>query len=109
VHAAFVEDLDEVPPGQTPIYSGHGVSPAVRALAAERKLNVIEATCALVPNVHVEPRRFAADYDIVHVGNLGATTRWRAPWGKASERTRVVARRDEVPVAQVANPERFAY
>src|SRR6266567_3408161 len=39
--AVFVEELDEVPPGARVIFSAHGVSPAVRAQARERGVQVI--------------------------------------------------------------------
>jgi 4-hydroxy-3-methylbut-2-enyl diphosphate reductase len=68
--AVFVEDVDEVPPGATVIFSAHGVSPAVRAHAAARELDVVDATCPLVAKVHAEARRFAAeDFQIVLVGH----------------------------------------
>ena len=57
--AIFVDELDEVPPGATTVFSAHGVSPAVREAAAERGLDVIDATCPLVSKVHAEARRFA--------------------------------------------------
>jgi 4-hydroxy-3-methylbut-2-enyl diphosphate reductase len=63
--AVFVDDLDEVPRGETVVFSAHGVSPAVRARAAERGLSVIDASCPLVSKVHVEARRFAARGDLV--------------------------------------------
>jgi len=46
--AVFVEELDEVPPGSTVVFSAHGVSPAVHEQAAERSLKTIDATCPLV-------------------------------------------------------------
>ena len=58
--AIFVEELDEVPEGQTVVFSAHGVSPAVHAQAAERSLKTIDATCPLVTKVHHEARRFAS-------------------------------------------------
>ncbi|MGH9353499.1 MAG: 4-hydroxy-3-methylbut-2-enyl diphosphate reductase, partial [Terriglobia bacterium] len=42
--AIFVEELDGVPEGSVVIFSAHGVSPAVRAQARERRLRVIDAT-----------------------------------------------------------------
>jgi 4-hydroxy-3-methylbut-2-enyl diphosphate reductase len=55
----FVDDLEEVPEGQTVVFSAHGVSPEIRAIAKRRKLRVIDATCPLVTKVHVEVRRYA--------------------------------------------------
>jgi len=70
--AIFVEELDEVPEGQTVVFSAHGVSPAVHAEAAERGLKTIDATCPLVTKVHHEAKRFAGDdYDILLIGHEG--------------------------------------
>src|SRR5438105_12229197 len=41
--AVFVEELDEVPAGGRAIFSAHGVAPAVRRQAKERRLEVIDA------------------------------------------------------------------
>src|SRR5438093_7955156 len=38
----FVDALEEVPPGGRVIFSAHGVSPEVRAVAAARRLDVID-------------------------------------------------------------------
>src|SRR6188472_346730 len=70
--AVFVEELDEVPEGQTVVFSAHGVSPLVHVQAAERSLKTIDATCPLVTKVHHEARRFAEDdYDILLIGHAG--------------------------------------
>ena len=57
--AIFVEELDEVPDGNTVIFSAHGVSQVVRNEAAQRGLKVFDATCPLVTKVHHEAKRFA--------------------------------------------------
>jgi 4-hydroxy-3-methylbut-2-enyl diphosphate reductase len=68
--AVFVEELDEVPAGGRAIFSAHGVSPAVRQQAKQRKLEVIDATCPLVTKVHLEAVRFARDgSSIVLIGH----------------------------------------
>src|SRR5690606_32431494 len=70
--AIFVEELDEVPTGQTVVFSAHGVSPAVHAEAEQRRLKTIDATCPLVTKVHHEAKRFAGeDYDILLIGHEG--------------------------------------
>jgi 4-hydroxy-3-methylbut-2-enyl diphosphate reductase len=70
--AVFVEELSEVPFGATAVFSAHGVSPAVRAEARERSLDVLDATCPLVTKVHSEARRFAERGDtIVLIGHAG--------------------------------------
>ena len=70
--AIFVEELDEVPDGATVIFSAHGVSQAVRAVAAARGLKVFDATCPLVTKVHLEvSRQCRAGRDMVLVGHAG--------------------------------------
>ena len=51
--AIFIEDLAEVPPGSTLVFSAHGVSRAVQAEALERGFQIFDATCPLVTKVHV--------------------------------------------------------
>jgi 4-hydroxy-3-methylbut-2-enyl diphosphate reductase len=68
--AIFVEELDEAPEGARAIFSAHGVSPAVRRQAKERKLEVIDATCPLVTKVHLEAVKFAREgSSIVLIGH----------------------------------------
>ena len=70
--AVFVDELDEVPDGATVVFSAHGVSPAVREVAAARGLAAIDATCPLVSKVHAEARRFADDgYLVALIGHAG--------------------------------------
>ena len=70
--AVFVAETDEVPEGSTVVFSAHGVAPSVHASAAERNLEVIDATCPLVTKVHNEVKRFAReDYDILLIGHEG--------------------------------------
>jgi 4-hydroxy-3-methylbut-2-enyl diphosphate reductase len=107
--AVFVEELDEVPSGSTVIYSAHGVSPAVRAQAAERGLEVIDATCPLVAKVHAEARRFAAaGMDIVLVGHEGHEE-VDGTSGEAPEHTHVIASAEEVDALKVEDPAKVAY
>ena len=66
----FVESLDEVPEGATVLFSAHGVSPAVRAQAAARKLKVVDATCPFVEKVHKAAKEFASrGLKVVVIGN----------------------------------------
>jgi hypothetical protein len=55
--AVFVDDVEEVPAGATVIFSAHGVSPAVRAAAAARRPEVIDATCPLVQRARARRSR----------------------------------------------------
>jgi len=68
--AIFVEELDEVPDGQTVIFSAHGVSQAVRQEAQNRELSVLDATCPLVTKVHLEViRHQKAGKEIILIGH----------------------------------------
>jgi 4-hydroxy-3-methylbut-2-enyl diphosphate reductase len=68
----FVDGMDEIPAGATVLYSAHGVAPAIRAAAAERRLTAIDATCPLVTKVHLEAVRFAREgYTILLIGHEG--------------------------------------
>ncbi len=70
--AIFIEDLGEVPPGATLVFSAHGVSQAVRAEAAARGFQVFDATCPLVTKVHVEVAKLAKEgYEFIMIGHKG--------------------------------------
>lgn len=70
--AVFVNSLEEVPEGNTVLFSAHGVSPEIRKVAAERRLCAIDATCPLVTKVHLEAVKYAkAEYTIVLIGHEG--------------------------------------
>ncbi len=70
--AVFVENLDEVPQGSILIFSAHGVSHAVRRDAAERQLQVFDATCPLVTKVHVEVAKMRREgKEIIMIGHQG--------------------------------------
>jgi 4-hydroxy-3-methylbut-2-enyl diphosphate reductase len=70
--AVFIEDLADVPPGSTVVFSAHGVSKAVRAEAEARGFTVFDATCPLVTKVHVEIAKMrAGGREIVMIGHAG--------------------------------------
>ena len=70
--AIFIEDLAEVPPGATLVFSAHGVSKAVREEAAQRGFSVFDATCPLVTKVHVEVSKLAREgYEFIMIGHKG--------------------------------------
>lgn len=70
--AVFVTDLSDVPRGSHLLFSAHGVSPEIRAIARQRDLKTIDATCPLVTKVHIEAIRFAREgYTIILIGHRG--------------------------------------
>ena len=105
----FVDHIDEVPPGGRLMYSAHGVSPAVRAQAAERNLQVIDATCPLVRKVHHEAVRFAREgYTIILVGHRGHDE-VVGVMGEAPEQMMLVETVDDVDRLEVPDPKKVAY
>jgi 4-hydroxy-3-methylbut-2-en-1-yl diphosphate reductase len=70
--AIFIEDLAQVPPGATLVFSAHGVSKAVQAEARARGFEVFDATCPLVTKVHVEVAKLAREgYEFIMIGHKG--------------------------------------
>ena len=55
----FVGRIEDVPEGETVVFSAHGVSPAVRLAAKERKLKIIDTTCPFVAKVHRAAKVFS--------------------------------------------------
>jgi 4-hydroxy-3-methylbut-2-enyl diphosphate reductase len=107
--AVFVDELDEVPEGSLVVFSAHGISPAVRAQAEERRLRTIDATCPLVTKVHAEARRFAAEgYRILLIGHEGHEE-VEGTSGEAPEAITLVQHPDEVPGLDVGHPEKLAW
>ncbi|WP_017756903.1 4-hydroxy-3-methylbut-2-enyl diphosphate reductase [Pseudacidovorax intermedius] len=70
--AIFIEELDEVPPGATLVFSAHGVSKAVENEARARGFSIFDATCPLVTKVHVEVAKLAREgYEFIMIGHKG--------------------------------------
>ena len=70
--AIFIEDLKDVPDNATLIFSAHGVPQSVRVEAAQRGLNIFDATCPLVTKVHIEVSRLAKQgFEIIMIGHRG--------------------------------------
>jgi len=70
--AIFIEELDDVPPGATLIFSAHGVSKAVQQEAAQRGFHVFDATCPLVTKVHIEVAKLHKEgYEFIMIGHKG--------------------------------------
>ncbi len=70
--AIFIEELADVPPGATLVFSAHGVSQAIRVEARARGFQVFDATCPLVSKVHVEVAKLAREgYEFIMIGHKG--------------------------------------
>ena len=105
----FVEEIGDVPPRATVVFSAHGVSPAVRAEAAARQLRVVDATCPLVTKVHSEAKRFARDgYTIVLVAHAGHDEAVGVT-GEAPGQVRIVETTADVEALAIPDESRVAY
>lgn len=107
--AVFVEELDEVPAGNTVIFSAHGVSKEVCAEAESRGLRVFDATCPLVTKVHVEVAKMrAAGREIIMIGHKGHPE-VEGTMGQSESGMYLVETPEDVAALQVKDPEKLAY
>jgi len=107
--AIFIEDLDDVPAGNTLVFSAHGVSKAVREEAESRGLKVFDATCPLVTKVHIEVAKMRKQgAEIIMIGHAGHPE-VEGTMGQAEEGMHLVETVDDVNTLQVANPDQLAY
>ena len=107
--AVFVNFLDEIPTDSTVLFSAHGVSPEIRRVAKERRLNVIDATCPLVTKVHLEAIKFAKEnYSIVLIGHEGHDE-VIGTMGEATEAIILVEDTDAVDALQFTPDTKLAY
>ncbi|QJP72560.1 4-hydroxy-3-methylbut-2-enyl diphosphate reductase [Burkholderia glumae] len=106
--AIFVEELEEVPSGNTVIFSAHGVSKAVRDEAAVRGLRIYDATCPLVTKVHVEVAKMRQDgVDIVMIGHKGHPE-VEGTMGQVERGMHLVESVEDVLALELPDPERVA-
>jgi 4-hydroxy-3-methylbut-2-enyl diphosphate reductase len=107
--ARFVDEIDEVPPGAVTIFSAHGVASEIERRAGERGLPVIDATCPLVSNVHIEGQRYANQgREIVLIGHAGHPE-IEGTMGRINGRVHLISRPEEVADLQVADPDKLAF
>lgn len=105
----FVDDLTEVPPGATLLFSAHGVSPEIRHIASERKLRAIDATCPLVTKVHLEAIKYASQgYTILLIGHEGHDE-VIGTMGEAPEAILLVETPEDVDRLSVTDESKVAY
>ncbi len=107
--AVFVDDLEEVPPKSTLLFSAHGVSPEIRQLARDRQLTAIDATCPLVTKVHLEAVKYAREgYTIFLIGHEGHDE-VIGTMGEAPEAMVLVETVEDVDKLDVADDAKVAY
>ncbi|MDM5180261.1 4-hydroxy-3-methylbut-2-enyl diphosphate reductase [Massilia sp. DJPM01] len=107
--AIFIEELDDVPPGNTLVFSAHGVSKAVRAEAEARGLTIFDATCPLVTKVHVEVAKMRRQgCEIVMIGHDGHPE-VEGTMGQTEEGMHLVETVADVAKLEVKTPDQLAY
>ena len=107
--AIFIEELTDVPSGNTLIFSAHGVSQAVRAEAEARGLRIFDATCPLVTKVHVEVAKMRGQgLEIIMIGHKGHPE-VEGTMGQSGEGMFLVETIEDVLALQVADESKLAY
>jgi 4-hydroxy-3-methylbut-2-enyl diphosphate reductase len=107
--AIFIEELDEVPTGNTVIFSAHGVSKDVRSEAERRGLRVFDATCPLVTKVHIEvDKMHQAGREIIMIGHKGHPE-VEGTMGQSDSGMYLVETPEDVDTLQVTDPSKLSY
>ena len=107
--AVFIEDLSDVPAGNTVIFSAHGVSQAVRSEAETRGLRVFDATCPLVTKVHLEVARMREQgRELIMIGHKGHPE-VEGTMGQIKDGIYLVESAADVAGLQVKSPDLLAY
>ncbi len=112
--AIFVDELSDVPDGNTVIFSAHGVSQSVRVEAAKRELRVFDATCPLVTKVHMEVARRCRDgYEVILIGHRGHPevegTMGQCLRQDETSHIHLVVTTDDVDQLKISSPEKIAF
>src|SRR5690606_15223210 len=105
----FIDELADVPKGSIVVFSAHGVSKAVEEEAAQRGLQVYDATCPLVTKVHVEVAKMRREgREIIMIGHEGHPE-VEGTMGQTEEGMYLVESVEDVARLQVRNPDQLAY
>ena len=107
--AIFIEELDDVPAGNTLVFSAHGVSKAVRLEAEARGLSIFDATCPLVTKVHVEVAKMRKQgCEIIMIGHDGHPE-VEGTMGQAEEGMHLVETVEDVARLEIPEGVELAY
>ncbi len=107
--AIFIEELSDVPAGNTVIFSAHGVSQLVRSEAEARGLRVFDATCPLVTKVHLEVARMREQgRELIMIGHKGHPE-VEGTMGQVKDGIYLVESAGDVAGLRVKNPDMLAY
>ncbi|CAN5903425.1 4-hydroxy-3-methylbut-2-enyl diphosphate reductase [soil metagenome] len=107
--AIFIEELSDVPSGNTVVFSAHGVSQSVKKEAEIRGLTVFDATCPLVTKVHIEVAKMRREQrEIIMIGHLGHPE-VEGTMGQSDSGMYLVETVHDIAGLQVNNPDMLAY
>jgi len=107
--AIFIEELADVPTGNTVVFSAHGVSKAIQAEAKLRGLTVFDATCPLVTKVHIEVAKMRREgREIIMIGHDGHPE-VEGTMGQAEQGMYLVETVADVENIAVNDPNNLAY
>src|SRR5919106_6629520 len=107
--ARFVDEVDEIPEGAVTVFSAHGVAEAVEVSGRARHLELIDATCPLVTQVHKEGQRYASKgYEVILIGHAGHPE-VEGTMGRISGPVHLISDAAEVARLEPADPEKLAF
>lgn len=107
--AIFIEELKDVPPGNTVVFSAHGVPKSVETEAESRGLKVFDATCPLVTKVHVEVGKMRKEgREIIMIGHAGHPE-VEGTMGQLEDGMYLVETVEDIVHLNVKNPDMLAY
>lgn len=107
--AIFIEELSDVPSGNTVIFSAHGVSQTIKKEAEARGLIVFDATCPLVTKVHIEVAKMRREKrEIIMIGHHGHPE-VEGTMGQSDGGMYLVETVADVEKLEVADPTMLAY
>ena len=107
--AIFINELQDVPGGNTVVFSAHGVSKVVQDEADARGLRVFDATCPLVTKVHIEVAKMRREgREIIMIGHQGHPE-VEGTMGQSEHGMHLVETAHDVEKLQVTNPNMLGY
>ena len=107
--AVFVENLQDIPPGEVCIFSAHGVSRVIEERAIALGLRTVDATCPLVSSVHRMVERYhLLGYDVIIIGHHGHPE-VEGTAGRVTDRVHIVANEEEAANITVGDMTKVAY
>jgi 4-hydroxy-3-methylbut-2-enyl diphosphate reductase len=107
--AIFVNEISQIPPGSVTIFSAHGVSDQVELDAADKNLDIIDATCPLVSKVHREAKKYEEqDFEIILIGHKGHPE-VEGTSGRVKKDVILITNEEDARNVVIKNPQKLSY